>query len=115
MGTAVYGRCYESPLEAAAAVCAQYPVQSVTASGSLVAYRCTAVGGTDLALTRYERDPGGVLTTTSTTISAGGVGCDENQRTDDLMEMWYLGFVLLAAIWAAKKLYSIFNSFRGEA
>lgn len=116
MGVAVLGQCYADLASAAQAVCSAYPHQAVTASGSLVTYRCTGVmSNAQMSVTRAERLPDGTPVNSVTSVAVAGPECDPSERVLDTVELWGLMVALCAVIWAGKQVYAIFNNVRGES
>lgn len=115
MGIAVNGQCYADAAAAAVAVCASYPRESITDSGSLVSYRCTGSSGAVLELTRDDRDPSGSLFTSTVSVPVLGPACDAAEHVQDTFALWFLLLGLCAAIWAGKRVYALFIDVRGES
>lgn len=115
MGVAVNGQCHADISAAASAVCASYPRESLTDSGSLVTLRCVGSSGGVLELSREDRDPSGSLSTSAVSIPVLGPACDADEHVRDTFVLWGALVALCAVIWAGKRVYALFTDVRGES
>lgn len=96
--------CHATLADAVQASCAAYPVSSVAASASApqnLRVECQAVTATTYTLRPYVDDVAGTAVVLTPTFAA----CNENEKFEDLMELWGLGLAALVVVYLAKQFF----------
>lgn len=100
MGYFADGQCYATQQAAAQAVCATYPITSVSGT-TVYTFSCTSVNSAGTML-NLSRTTNGSSTATATSAYVSFSSCNENEKYTDSTALWGFGVLAVVAVWALK-------------
>lgn len=106
MGVAVQGICYPNQTLAASAFCQSLTVNGINSTGQVVSHSCVSYTTTTATISKL------INTTTSSQVITlpTFLGCTHDGGATAALDYFYAGLVILAVIWAAKRIMYLFTN-----